>query len=330
VVTGLLARVSGGPIPRIDGVRLQGGEMCHSDVVVDAGGRRSSLPDWIEAAGGRRPTEFREESGFVYFGRHFRTRDGEMPEGRGSALQHFASTSLVALPADNGTYSVGFVASATDKKLRALRDPDRWDAALARYPTMEQWGRNEPITGVDVMAGIEDRRRRYVVDGAPVATGVIPVGDAWACTNPSLGRGMSIGLLHACLLREVLRDTGIDDDEKLVHRFDEATETWIAPIYEQTLGGDRHRLAEIEADIAGEPYAPDDESWKLIKAMTAAMVRDGEVARAFSTIAGLLESPQAVLARPGMRERIVALAADAPQYAYPGPTRRELETLLAA
>jgi hypothetical protein len=32
-----------------------------------------------------------------------------------------------------------------------------------------------------------DRLRSYVVDGAPVVTGMVSVGDAWACTNPSLG-----------------------------------------------------------------------------------------------------------------------------------------------
>jgi flavin-dependent dehydrogenase len=43
------------------------------------------------------------------------------------------------------------------------------------------------------MAGILDRYRRFVVDGAPVVTGYAAVGDAWACTNPSAGRGISVG-----------------------------------------------------------------------------------------------------------------------------------------
>jgi 2-polyprenyl-6-methoxyphenol hydroxylase-like FAD-dependent oxidoreductase len=43
-----------------------------------------------------------------------------------------------------------------------------------------------------------------VVDGEPVITGLAALGDAWACTNPSLGRGASIGLLHACALRDLL------------------------------------------------------------------------------------------------------------------------------
>ena len=54
------------------------------------------------------------------------------------------------------------------------------------------------------MAKIEDRIRSLVVDGRPVATGVLTVGDSWACTNPSVGRGISIGMLHAVALRDTL------------------------------------------------------------------------------------------------------------------------------
>jgi flavin-dependent dehydrogenase len=88
--------------------------------------------------------------------------------------------------------------SNRDHALRCLRDPSTFDRALAQYPLAAHWRDGTPISDVDAIAGIEDRYRRLVVDGEPVATGVVAVGDAWACTNPSLGRGASIGLLpHA-------------------------------------------------------------------------------------------------------------------------------------
>jgi flavin-dependent dehydrogenase len=49
-----------------------------------------------------------------------------------------------------------------------------------------------------------DRYRRFSADGQPVATGIAAVGDAWACSNPTLGRGISLGLWHVQLLREVI------------------------------------------------------------------------------------------------------------------------------
>ena len=106
------------------------------------------------------------------------------------------------------------------------------------------------------MAAIEDRYRSYVVDGDPVVTGVVAVGDSWSCTNPSLGRGTSIGILHAKALRDVLREIDTADHEQLVRRFDELTRNEIEPWYRRTLAFDRHRLAEIEADIAGTRTRP--------------------------------------------------------------------------
>ena len=327
-VSGVVVEDAPHGTPHVAGVRSDGGEELRADLVIDAGGRQSALPRWLDAAGTRQPLEFREESGFVYYARHFRAPDGRMPEGRGSALQHFSSVSIVVLPADNGTYSVGFVASAQDRVARALRDPDRWDAALARYPTMEHWGKGDPITGVDAMAGIEDRRRRYVVGDAPVATGIVAIGDAWGCTNPSLGRGITIGLLHACALRDVVREVGTDDSEKLVRRFDEVTETTVGTIYDQTLTMDRHRLAEIRADIEGRTYETDDRYWSIVKRLVAAMQHDGELVRTFSGIAALLDRPDDALARPGIMERVIELGAVGPQYPTPGPSRRELESII--
>src|SRR6185436_1551425 len=215
----------------------------------DCGGRRSALGAWLAAAGARPPAEEREDCGFVYYGRHFRSTDGTLPDMLASPLHTYDSVGLITLLADNGTWSVVITTSSRDRDLRCLRDPDKWQAALSEYPLAAHWTDDEPISGVDVMAGIEDRHRRFVVDGVPVATGVVAVGDAWACTNPSLGRGASFAIIHARVLREV--DT--EDHDKLVRSFDEATIRTVEPLYRATFGYDRHRLAEIDADVAGRP-----------------------------------------------------------------------------
>lgn len=81
------------------------------------------------------------------------------------------------------------------------------------------------------MAGILDRYHRYVVDGRPIVTGVAAVGDSWACTNPSAGRGITVGLIHAQALRNVVRST-LGDPEGLARAWDAATETEVAPLLE--------------------------------------------------------------------------------------------------
>ena len=98
------------------------------------------------------------------------------------------------------------------------------------------------------MAKIEDRQRTYVVDGAPVATGVVPLADAWACTNPSLGRGISIG--HGPRRGTARRCCARADSttrKALAIRWHELTTDSVEPLFADTLTFDRHRLAEIEA-----------------------------------------------------------------------------------
>ena len=111
------------------------------------------------------------------------------------------------------------------------------------------------------MAKIEDRHRSFVVDGKPVATGVLAVADSWACTNPSLGRGASIGVMHAVALRDLLQDRARSTPDgaraALARRRPMAT---VEPYYRGTLDFDRHRLAEIDAGIEGKAYDPDDPS----------------------------------------------------------------------
>ena len=80
-------------------------------------------------------------------------------------LQHFHGFSTLTLPADGDTWGVGFVTSSRDKELRGLRDEAAWTRAMALIPGMETWVDGEPISDVQVIAGIEDRYRRYVVEG---------------------------------------------------------------------------------------------------------------------------------------------------------------------
>lgn len=325
-VTGLLA--DPGPVPRVTGVLAEGGHALRADLVIDCLGRRSALASWLAAAGARRPAEERADSGFVYFGRHFRTRTGALPDGRGTVLQRYESTSVLTLPGDNGTWSVALITSSRDRTLRGLRDPERWDAALRLYPLAAHWCDAEPDPGVDVIAGIEDRYRGFVVDGRPVATGVIAVGDSWACTNPSLGRGATIGLLHAIGLRDVLRETGLDDQDKLAYRFHEWTAAVVEPLYRGTLWFDRHRLAELDADAAGTPYQPDDPKWAFMLATTAGALVDPDIARVYQSLASMLAVPDDVIAEPGLPEKIMRLGAGAPMHPLPGPRRRDLVATL--
>lgn len=322
-VKGLLAGApTVGGVPHIQGVVTDDGTERRADLVVDASGRRSPLPGWLAALGARPPVEELEDCGFVYYGRHFRSSDGSLPAAFGPPLQQYDSLSLLLLPADNGTWGIGIVASAADPAMRAARHLDVWERVVSSYPLAAHWLDGEPISDVAVMAKIEDRYRRYVDAEGPVVTGVVALGDSWACTNPSVGRGASIAMLHAVCLRDVLRELP-PDEPAFARRWDEITADAVEPLYRDTLAFDRHRLAEIDAQINGVPYETDDPGWLFGQALGRAAISDPELLRATLSIASLLERGVDVIARPGIVDKVIALDPGAGEPA-PGPDRAGL------
>ena len=210
---------------RVRGARIATGEELAADLVVDMTGRRSQLPRWLLDAGGQPPRVVCEDSGFVYYSRHYRAPSGTMPALLGPPLIPLGTVSSVTLPADNGTWSVVIVAAAHDRALHGLGGVQRWERTVRSLPLVAHWLDGEPIDDrVQTIVKIEDRHRDFVVDGQPVATGVVAVGDAWACTNPSRGRGSSIGMMHSLVLRQTLRDVGLDDPYHFALAFEQATQ----------------------------------------------------------------------------------------------------------
>lgn len=314
-------------VPHVNGLVTDSGEEIRADVVIDASGRRSTVPALLAAAGARPGAERREDCGFVYQTRHFRARSGGgTPQVLAAFVQDYPSLTILTLPADNDTWAVAFVISARDRQLLALREPQAWDAALRTFPLSAHWMDGDPISGVDVIAGIEDRIRRYVVDASPTATGLLPVADAWACTNPSLGRGSSIGLLHACALRDLFREDASDHPADLALRWDEWTRTEVEPWYRLTLDYDRNRLAEVDATRDGGVYRTDSPAWATTKALANAARSHPDVLRGVLDISALLATPQEVLDRPGLAQ-LLDPAAEGRQ--MPGPDRTQLLAAVA-
>jgi 2-polyprenyl-6-methoxyphenol hydroxylase-like FAD-dependent oxidoreductase len=330
-VVGLLTGCSAANgIPHVTGVRTVDGQDVSADLVIDATGRRSELPGRLEAIGARRPIEEAEHSGFIYYTRFFHSKTGVIPTCQAPLLTYFDSFTILTLPSDAGTWSVTLFISSGDKALKKFRHPKHWTALIAACPSHAHWLDGEPITGVLPMAaGTTDRYRRFVVDGVPVATGIVTVGDSWACTNPSLGRGISMGLMHAVGTAEVVRQH-LDNPLALALAHDSMTETRVTPWYRNTIEIDRKRIAQLEARIQGRPDPqPADPRANIADALAVAMRYDADVFRAAVEMRTMLALPQEVMARPGLVDRIreIADAREAP--IPPGPSREELLRMLA-
>jgi 2-polyprenyl-6-methoxyphenol hydroxylase-like FAD-dependent oxidoreductase len=323
-VRGLLASEPNGAVPHVHGVTMADGERIVADLVVDAGGRRSALPDWLASVGARCPLEEVADSGFVYYARHYRSADGAMPPMMGPPLQAYESVSWFTGVADNGNWSVVLIGSANDRALRRARDVATWERITRSYPLIAHWIDAEPVTGVDVIAKIEDRVRHLDGPEGPVATGVVAIGDASACTNPSVGRGASIGLLQATCLRDVLR-LAVTDPVELIRAWYATTDWVVTPFVRETLDFDRHRLAEIDAQIRGERYETDDPGWNLGQKLRAAAATDPELLRAAMSVMSLLDRGADVMRQNGILDKV--LAADS-SGGFPGPGRAQLLDLV--
>jgi 2-polyprenyl-6-methoxyphenol hydroxylase-like FAD-dependent oxidoreductase len=316
-------------VPHVVGVRTDDGDEIRADLVVDAAGRRSMLPKWLAEIGAPAPVEERADCGFVYFGRYFRSADGSVPMAMGPLLQEYGTISILTLPADNGTWGIGIITSSKDADMRAVKNVDAWERVVKSIPLCAHWLDGEPIDEkVAVMAKIEDRHRTFVIDGQPVATGVVALADSWACTNPSVGRGISIGTMHAAALRELLRDAPADPVE-LQQQWHDATMRTAEPWYRATLAFDEARLAEVDALLEGRAFepAPDVE---VSKALQVAAGKDPEVLRALLEVVNALTIPEEVLARPGLFERVIELGSGWRDEQLPGPSREELVALVSA
>jgi flavin-dependent dehydrogenase len=192
------------------------------------------------------------------------------------------------------------------------------------------WIDAKPMQSVAVMAKIEDRMRHFTAEGRPSATGVVAVGDSWACTNPSVGRGATIGFLHALALRDLLRERergGLDDPLATASRWDQLTEETVAPLVRDTLRFDRHRLAQIDAQVEGRPYVTDDDAWNLSVAMAVGSAHEPDLLRALVDIANVLATGDEVRARPDVIAASDPYLGQTPE-PMPGPSRAEFLALL--
>jgi 2-polyprenyl-6-methoxyphenol hydroxylase-like FAD-dependent oxidoreductase len=339
--SGLLA--AAGTPPLVTGVRTDEGDLS-ADLVVVASGRRSALPEWLSAIGVDEVPEEVEDTGIVYSSRFYRLHEGaEYPPRTGPIGGDLGYVKYGVFVGDNRTFSVTLATPTADDVLRRrLAEPAAFDEAARSLVATAPWldGRAEPITeGVHVMAGLLNRWREYVVDGAPLALGVVAIGDAAVCTNPLYGRGCSTGYWAAHLLADAVARHGTDV-EAVALDYDAALRAEILPWYRSGVAQDAEARRVAAALLAGED--PDGDTSDP-RTMMRAVFRDGllpairtdaVVLRAFFRNLNLLTPPDALMTDPEVSARVLAVWQDKdrrPPAEPLGPsTRAELLSLLPA
>jgi 2-polyprenyl-6-methoxyphenol hydroxylase-like FAD-dependent oxidoreductase len=222
---------------RVTGVLVDGGDgssAVPTDLVVDATGRGTRLPVWLQEWGFGRPVEDKVDVGIGYATHQVRIPDGLVPEKvivAGASRQQ--SLGLGMLCYEDGTwglttFGVGKVEPPQNfSEMCNLADeilPPHVSAAVRQ---------GEPIGEVAFHKYPASRWRRYdKLDRFP--KGIIPFGDAVVSFNPTYGQGMTMTSLQAGNLRGALRS----GDADLAARLAKATAKTTYPVWTMNAIGD--------------------------------------------------------------------------------------------
>ncbi len=324
----------------VRGLRLDDGTTVEADLTVVAGGRNSPVLDWVAQLGGTvQPVEEFSEAGIVYLSRFYRLRAGrDLPlltkNGAGGDLGYLAFAGFYG---DNGTFSITFGVPTGDRDLLALRNEAAWEAAIRTLTPLEPWtedGLADPISGIEAMARLENRVRHFVVDGEPVATGLVVIGDATISTNPWYGKGCSLAGIAAEALSEALARHG-SDRMAIAHSIDAAMKTEMEPHYELACRQDADRIklhTALLQDSEPDPTAAATRDF-ILNGLIPATRNDPDVFRAFFRSFNMLDHPMALLADPNVLASAAAAHAAKDQRPPPpdlGPARDELLAVMSA
>ena len=328
-VTGLLAEPT--DPPRVLGVSTAQGDVT-GDLVIDAAGRRTAVDRWLDGIGAQRSTTETAPCGLAYLTRQYRVRrDVALPGPSTCRLVVGLEEFMLGLwSGDNDTAQIALVPLAADRRFRTARDPAVFDAVVRTVPYYAAWlDALEPLTEVMVMGGLHNTFRRLVVDGRPVATGLVAVGDAVCTTNPTFGRGLGVALRTVGDLAGVLAAHG-NDPEGASLAMDRAMVAHVRPWYADQAASDAARLAALRHTVLGEPApapTPPARGRVTFAQLRRASAVDPLAFRAVVRIMGMVGDAEALYTDPAVVAATHA-ALDRPVTATPGPTRAELEAAL--
>ena len=298
--TGLMASATNGTgaPPIVRGVQTTTGTIG-ADLVIDAMGRRTPTPEWIEAIGGRSMSERSTDCSIIYYSRYYRVREGQiLPDGPSAPGPRgdLGYAAFTTFPGDNGTFCALIATPPSDQELKSLRHAAAFEAAVATMPALNGWTNAdmaEPITDVLPMGSLHNTIRSFD-DGRRTVPGLIGVGDALVHTDPSLSLGLSFALLHAKYVASSVRDHA-NDLEAIGDAFEAMARPEMEERYAYVAAIDDTRTRLWAGETIDHRHADGGAyAFFTYAAAGVASLADGDLARALFRRHGFLD-PLAVL-----------------------------------
>jgi 2-polyprenyl-6-methoxyphenol hydroxylase-like FAD-dependent oxidoreductase len=277
---------------RVSGVRVQsrggsdGTQMMNADLVVDASGRGSSSPAWLDALGYPKPREEQIKINLGYATRQYRRLPEHLrgmrgaiiaacpPDWRfGAILAQEGDRWIVTLGGYLGdqapTDDNGFVAFA-----RSLQKPEIFDVIRVAEPLC-------PLMPYQFSANL---RRRYE-ELSRFPAGFLVFGDALCSFNPVYGQGMTVACVESLALRECLAA----GTQEIAGRFFRAASQLIDIPWQIAVGSDlQHPRVEGKRTTQVRFI-----NWYIAKLYRAAQ-DDAVLASRFLEVANLMRQPTAL------------------------------------
>jgi 2-polyprenyl-6-methoxyphenol hydroxylase-like FAD-dependent oxidoreductase len=195
---------------RVTGVTISGGdeptcvEQVDADLVVDAGGRRSRLPDWLDRLGFQRPAETRIDAHLSYATRIYRRPpiDAGWKAIYLQAQPPESSRMGILFPIEGDRWILTLQGAGDDRPPTSEDGFADFVASLRSPAIYEAISGAEPLTDAVGWANTANLRRHY--DRAQLPDRLLAVGDSACAFNPVYGQGMTIGAQTAVALHEQL------------------------------------------------------------------------------------------------------------------------------
>ncbi|EDY52399.1 FAD-dependent oxidoreductase [Streptomyces clavuligerus] len=281
-----------------------------ADLVVDATGRGSRTPVWLEEFGYQRPDEERVKIDLAYTTRHYRTEpgmfDGVQSINPVASPDHPRGAFFGQVGPDRCILSLTGILGdqpPTDPEafleyVRSLPVPDIYRAVRGAEPL------DDPVS-FRFPASVRRRYERLT----RFPGGLLVLGDAVCSFNPVYGQGMSVAAIEATALRERLRRGG--------------------PVVPQLFHRDVSRAIDIPWDVSagGDLAFPGVEGRRTLKVrfgnaymarVQYAATKDARLTDGMMRVAGLIDPPQALM-RPRTALRVLRHALRRPPKALARP-----------
>lgn len=287
---------------RITGVKIHGeiaARPVQADLVIDATGRGSNSPIWLEVLGYREPKEERVAVNMAYATCHFFRSPDHL---NGASLASIPATPTnrrggVIVAQEGNRWVVTLSARSGERVPKDLKEFIEFARTLPAPYIYSVISRAQAIDEPQLARFPASVRRRYE-HMSRFPEGYLVLGDAICSFNPVYGQGMTAAVLEAVELDKALRERS----RKLAQRFFARAAKIVDAPWSMAAGNDQ-RMPDVpgKRTLAGRFL-----DWYLAKLNFAAR-HDMSAVIAFQNVQNLLAPPQSLL-RPALMARVLSAA----------------------